>query len=42
VAICLKEFAEGINGVSGVCFIIEVLRFCLGYGLSVAIEPEFG
>jgi len=21
---------------------MEVLRFCLGYGLSVAIEPEFG
>tara|TARA_B110000285_G_C14628958_1_gene382509 strand:- start:311 stop:511 length:201 start_codon:yes stop_codon:yes gene_type:complete len=34
----LKLLAEGINGVSGVYFIMDVLRLGLGYGLSAATE----
>jgi hypothetical protein len=34
----LKLLAEGINGVSGVYFTMDVLRLGLGYGLSAATE----
>jgi hypothetical protein len=36
----LKLLAEGINGVSGVYFIMDVLRLGLGYGLSAATEVD--
>ena len=36
----LKLLAEGINGVSGVYFIMDVLRLGLGYGLSAATEAD--